>query len=216
MSICEECRFVADTDLALMLCKECGNTDSQLVDTCITSFAHWTDFTQSYDRSKRFASLLEEINGLGKVPDEVIRWAVQNNWEKKTHKQVRKLLIKKGGVFQTNQHKVCSLLSSLGACKRQLNWQTIERATKVFTILDKRITEKFHKKVSFTLLLPIVLIIVGREDKLVCCKRISRLIKRKYFSFVLSALETCIHEFHEKEVGRRVTIVKIRDLCGRN
>ncbi len=79
-----------------------------------------------------------------------------------------------------------------------------------------RITEKFHKKVSFTLLLPIVLIIVGREDKLVCCKRISKLIKRKYFIFVLSALETCIHEFHEKEVGRRVTIVKIRDLCGRS
>ena len=200
---CPECYHTIREVNCVPTCSRCGLTFGHQLDSSITSFSHWIDYIQPYARQKRFQSLLHETNGTGAVPQEVLR-LIDGLMGKRvfSHNEVRQLCIRAGGICQRYQHKCCSILASLGrGFHRTLSQADIKQCCKIFGMLDKRISERSGIKVSFTLLLPTVLCVFRRVDKLPCCKPVSTLICTKYLANVLTALRSLGSELYDVEGG---------------
>ena len=162
------------------------------LDPSITSFDHWVEYNRPYCRTRRFHSLLRELNGTANVPEQILA-SLHGKIEHMTHLEVRTLLSSLGGQFASHQHRVCSILAGLGCHSNPISQVDMDKMCQTFGILDHWLAHHGVKS-SFTLLLPVVLHAHGLSHKFLCCKPVSALIRRKYLHHVVRAIAECDSE----------------------
>ena len=177
------------------VCTECGVVVDTKLDPNNVSFSHWVDYSPVYKRSRRVKSLLEEMNGTNMVPSETLMYVLHESTQNgdhlkgSLHQNIREILVKAPKQHRKWQHRICSIVHSLGLARHTpLGPSRIKRIAQSFDILDSMLVQKHGMKVSFTLLLPILLCLHGRPDKLECCKPVSDLLRKKYLSQVLECV----------------------------
>lgn len=199
LSPCKPCEKCAEStrlvDGYQNVCTECGLVSEGGLDPCNVSFSHWVDYSPVYKRSRRVKALLEEMNGTNAVPSDTLMYVLEKSTQNgdhlkgDLHQNVREILVSAPKKHRKWQHRICSIVHSLGLARHKpLCPSQIKRIAQSFDVLDSMLVQKYNMKVSFTLLLPVLLCLHGRSDKLKCCKPVSDLLRKKYLSQVLECV----------------------------
>lgn len=194
--MCENCQESTQlVDEFQNTCTKCGTVVSEHVDPSNVSFSHWVDYSPIYKRSRRVKALLEEMNGTNAVPSETLMYVLEEATRDGAHlngclhQNVRDILAEAPTQHRKWQHRICSIVHSLGLARHSpLGPSEIKRISMSFDILDSMLVRKHNVKVSFTVLLPVLLCLHGRADKLRCCKPVSDLLRKKYLGKVLECV----------------------------
>ena len=168
----DEVRKVFDD--GFLICTECGVSCQQL-DVKVFSYNHAPPVARrDYSRKARFMRLFMNLQGHQAVPENVLEKLPKHF----TDPQDLAAYLKQHSELRKYRPKLPSIWYQLGHTWMPFSERETQMARFEF--------DKVREKVSYLVLLPVILKRVGREDMLCFCKPISANMKRKY-AFILEA-----------------------------
>ena len=169
MCICDSITVYED---GFKICTECGCSAREL-DVTVFSYNHAPPVARrDYSRKARFMRLFMNLQGHQAVPEEIL----QDLPKHFTHPQNLAAYLKKNNNLRKFRPKLPSIWYQLGHQWAPFTAREAQKARYEF--------DQVRQKVSYLVLLPVILRRVGREDMLQFCKPISANMRRKY-SFIL-------------------------------
>ena len=187
---CEKCKTFLIEDEYVLVCPSCGLESRRLLDTKIVPFGSFNEPGSQYTRKYRFRTLLQELSGCTRFPDDLAIFMLENRDKFVSPNKLNELLVRADLKRYTS--KATAILIWAGRMESPINEFQIKAACDRFQQLDRQIYISSGVKPAFTYLLPIILYLTpGCRDFAKSClvKQPSTFLKKKYSKVTAQAIK---------------------------